>query len=166
MNRAPLVNIPKPKKEPKPLKRYKPLNDPAKLMPFTPRLPGSRKAIKREGKRGAAKRKARKVAVDLYFQKFGHITDEGWTAPCQMSGREMRREDADACHKIRASQQGGEQSENIVAALRICHQWQHLHRQAENEMVASEVNCETGGLIQWSPAIQGNLDAHLKRNGL
>lgn len=169
MNRAPLVNIPKPKKESKPLKRRKKPIDASPRHPFTSLL--SIKPIKREGARGAAGRKFRKSALDHYFDKHGRITELGWTAPCQMTGREMRREDAAACHKVargRVRMHGvefhGDMFENIVAALWIAHDWQGLLAQATRELIASPVNVTSGGVVQWSPAIKGNLDAHLERN--
>lgn len=152
MNRKPLVNIPKPKKQKKPLKRSA--------------LANSRKPIKKVGKRGAKKKADKKAAVDLYFELHGWAPGkylEG-LARCQMCGRPMLRSQADPCHKIRASQGGSERPENIVAAHRLCHTWQHSLRQAETALVASEADCRVGGQVKWPLDLLEALNAFLDAN--
>lgn len=179
MNRQPLINVPKEKKPPKPLQRKTPLprakvnRDPVTFNAFEFRLPTDVRRIKREGKRGRAGRLARKAFVDLYFTLHGRITEAGWTAPCQMTGREMRREEATCAHKVGRGVRRihgvpfhGDMEENVVAALWIAHGWQQLRAQATKELIASPVNVRTGGVVKWSGALQGNLDAHLAKNGM
>ncbi len=132
MIRKPIVNVPKEKKAPKPLKRTL--------------LKLSRKPIRKLGRRGVIKKAGKRDALELYFKLHGE------NAPCQMCGRPMVQgaHVVDACHKVRASQGGGEHPENLVIAHRACHIWQHTDRRHEDWLVAAVlVNAKAGGTIEW-----------------
>ncbi len=150
MIRKPIVNVPKEKKAPKPLKR-------------TP-LSRTRKPIQKVGKRGKLKIANKRSSLDLYFELHGWQATERMEAlaRCQMCGQPMWRSQADACHKIRASQGGSERPENLVAAHRACHAWQHQSRPPETALLASDVTILTGGVIDWPDGLGEALKANLQ----
>lgn len=151
MIRMPLVNVPKEKKSPKPLKR-------------TP-LARATKPIRQMSKRGLEVKRQRRAVVVQYFKDHGlcQLSNSVYWAPCQMCGRTMILGAAivDPCHKVRASQGGANTAENIVVAHRECHEWQHLHRPVEKALVDSEVNAKVGGVVQWPKDLKDSLERHL-----
>ncbi len=117
-------------------------------------LKAARSTIRRVGKRGREKMKAKHQAVVAYFKEHGtgSFTNNCRVAPCQMCGRPMVQgaHVVDACHKVRASQGGPETPENLVIAHRGCHIWQHAHRDAEIWLVeGSSVSSKGGGVVAW-----------------
>jgi hypothetical protein len=112
--------------------------------------------MQRIGKVGRRKVQDKAAALDHYFQTFGRKEDGAWVAPCQICTRKLQRPHAgrevwktDPCHKVRASQCGGEAPENILAGHRACHSWMDSAKARELVAVASPVSCATGGVVEW-----------------
>ncbi len=154
MIRKPIVNVPKEKKAPKPIQRRA--------------LKWARQTIRRVGKRGREKMKAKHQAVVAYFKEHGtgSFTNNCRIAPCQMCGRPMvlGGHVVDACHKVRASQGGGEHPENLVIAHRRCHLWQHLARPQEEALVASLSHSGNGLIVEWPESLKNALETFLATN--
>ena len=131
MNRKPLINIPKQKKQPKPI---------AKI-----------------GKRGLKDKKSRKASLDKYFELHGwdgiaREDDGQWVSQpkgeCQLCGFSIRRSDADFSHKQRASQRGSNAPENGLALHRLCHSYLHTRRDLEDICTKSPANMLNGMKVE------------------
>lgn len=114
------------------------------------------------GKKGLRQKKAKKSAKDMYFEKFGIQEVDGTrSAWCQISGLLMYDTEAvDACHKVRASHQGGEDPTNLVIGKRLAHSWMDSAGSKslrEQILRASEVNSQVGGVIKWPPELEESL---------
>ncbi len=155
MIRKPIVNVPKEKKAPKPLKRTL--------------LKLSRKPIRKLGRRGVIKKAGKRDALELYFKLHGE------NAPCQMCDKPMIKGHPwlkpDPCHKVgagRGKQHGvpfwGEMPENIIAAHHICHVWQTPLADAARALEASRISVLTSGVIEWPPQVEKSRMAFLQRN--
>ena len=124
--RAPLINIPKVKKAPKPIRKV--------------------------SKKQAAKKQAMAKALDEYFEVHGWpwISDEEDTRHgfCQLCNFNLEPCYADFHHKARASQSGNNTPENGLALHRLCHSFLHLHRDVEDAALESPANLINGLSVQ------------------
>lgn len=95
-----------------------------------------------------------KKALDLYFG-IG-VPEDPWHFPiCQACGLPLRREEAHAHHKKRASAGGGEEPSNLLALHARCHAAIHhggsrgiLETEARDSQASLDFPCE----ISWTPA--------------
>jgi len=101
-------------------------------------------------------------AKDLYFEKHSWSSD---VAECQVCGKMMYRNEADACH-IEHSKPASK--ENIIVAHGLnakinCHLWaSHTKKSRTDKFKASKVNAITGGTVQWTREQKEALQEYLK----
>lgn len=124
--RKPLINIPKPKKQPKPIRKV---------------------SVKQ-----AAKKQAMAQALAVYFLKHGWAVfnddTEGRQGLCQLCGFNVDSQSADFHHKARASQAGNNTPENGLALHRSCHSFLHRHRDVEDAALESPANLANGLIVR------------------
>lgn len=125
-----------------------------------------RVALAKIGKRGKLKMEKKRNLRQEYFKRFG----ENGIAECQICAETLRDHEADACHKIDASLGGSEDAENILVAHGLrsgpynCNEFMEQSIKIKQEAQQSQVDCETGGVVQWSQEIKEKLtEWRLKR---
>lgn len=102
--------------------------------------PLKRSPLKREGKRGKAKRLFRVVCREKYFGK-----EE--SKPCQFCGFSMEPKDCAAHHKLKRSLGGKDEFENIVCIHHSCHELIHENVHLLAKVKMSKANVLNGEII-------------------
>jgi len=126
--RAPLVNVPKVKKPPKPIPKV--------------------------SAKGRAKKQAMAHALIQYFERHGwaYFDFDGETraALCQLCSLDLHQHSADFHHRQRASQAGSNGPENGLALHRLCHSFLHAHRDVEDAALEQGCNLVNGLTVKLS----------------
>lgn len=116
-------------------------------------------ALAKLGKRGKIKLEKKKNLRKQYFETFG----QDGIASCQICGENLTEYEADACYKIDASLGGSEETENILIAHGLrsgpynCNEFMEQSIKIKQEARESHIDCETGGVVQWSQEIKEKL---------
>lgn len=131
-------------------------------------LKRSSKPIRRAGKKTLSERPIKKALLDNYFSTYGWDEDGEQWANCQICGNPMRRRDANACHKQRASDTGKCTPKNILAAHGFqwreanCHSWMDARASRYSLGESDPANVSNGEVIKWSEPQSASLVNFLK----
>lgn len=100
----------------------------------------------------------RKRAGLIFFTHHGEKREDSWIAKCQVCGRPMTKEQADAMHKQHAGMGGPTRVNNLENIIMghghrcgpyNCHSVIDRARARLQILIASPINVLTGGVVDW-----------------